>query len=176
MSAIAVILGIALGGILSFAVTPSLTGPACGRPGGGNPGPGSSPFGSPAIALVGFGQPSERTVGSSHWYNFSIVSSAGGPRLFNFEFRLEGATGSPVSPSPGWTLEVLSSTGVPLGNFSITGPSTEPWKSGGSTSIATGQVVSLMTTPDNVSGDTFVMAGNGLGVCPVQGSTSAAIA
>lgn len=95
--------------------------------------------------------------------------------LSDFGFGLKTTSNQGVSSRFGWTLVVLNRTGAMLATYSLSGPTAGNWTRGGSTLAEAPQVISMMTTPTGVSGDTFVWSIRAVGPCSNGWITTTAI-
>ncbi|MCI4347868.1 MAG: hypothetical protein L3J97_04535 [Thermoplasmata archaeon] len=127
--------------------------------GGSQQGP--TPLGS-AMAI---GTPAEQTRGPYHWYNFSVASSDGGRELAALTFQFQTATGLNVSHGARWSLTVLNLSGGRIGAYALTGAAAGTWSSGGTQPLFSTELISLLTVPENVSGDLMIVS-----VAPASGS------
>ena len=127
-------------------------------------GAGHSVPGPQVDCCLAFGVPAERTVGSTHWYNFSVQDSAGGAiQLRDLTLSVQTPYGVNLT-TPAWTVSVLTSSGSQVGLYD---GSSGTWESGGSATVAQGQVFALSSAAA-LSGDLFVVTSGG-------GSVSVAI-
>lgn len=163
---VAVVVGAAVGATLVWASTPTTTEAACGWPTSG-----TVPLGS-AMALSA---PIETTIGADHWYNFTVESAGGDHELSSLQVHVQTVVGRIVTPGPNWTLDALNPNGTWLGAYSLTGPVSGTWLEGGNSTLAAGQVISLMTGLDRLSGDVLVVFVAGSGECSFSGTIITAI-
>jgi hypothetical protein len=167
VTAIAVAIGASAGVALAWVSLPIPVG--CGSPSSGQ-----TPLGSPPLA---FGTPNEKTVGSDHWYNFSVASAGGGLQLNNLNFRVQTWAGVDVLPHLGWAATMLSHSGNPVGTYVMYGAAGGDWTAGGATPLLSGETFSLLAAPQNLSGDRLgvVQTGSTSNGCPTSGSLTASI-
>jgi hypothetical protein len=167
VAAIAIATGVAIGTSLVWMNLNTPASPACG----------STPSGpTPLGTSWAFSSPTEQSLGSYHWYNFTSVSAGGGSSLDNLKFQVQTSNGSIVAPEPGWNLTVDGKYGSRIGSFSMMGPTAGTWSSGGTSPFTTGQTFSFLATPNQLSGDNFAVLGTGnAGGCPFSGSVTVAI-
>ena len=166
--AVAVVVGVVAAGALVWV---NLTQPApieCSLQSSGPP-----PLG-PWLAMS---SPTERTLGSAHWYNSTAQSVGGGHRLFNLEFEFQAAGGFAVSPGVAWNLTALNADGAVIGAYSLTGMNAGLWYLGGQAELVAQSGFSLLTSPENLSGGAWIFNVVGLSAngCPAAGSVSVAI-
>jgi hypothetical protein len=138
--------------------------------------PGSS-SNTPLVTSMALGPPLEQTVGSDHWYNFSIQAAATGWELHNLDVEVQSSGGGIVAPGSAWSLTVSNAAGAPLTIYALSGTPAGTWATGSSLPITSDQSIDLLTAPNGVSGDTFVVieVGATANGCPAQGSISEAI-
>lgn len=170
LAALAILTGAATGGAIVWATLPSPASINCGYTSSGN-----TPFGS----ALAFSPPKEDAKGTAHWYNSTIVSASGGLSLRNLVLEIQTQAGVIIVPGPQWTLNAFSVSLSHIGTFSLSGATAGNWTSGGSQPLENGQVFSLFTTPQNLSGSGYIwyvlLTGNYSDGCPASGSVSASI-
>jgi hypothetical protein len=116
------------------------------------------PGGTPPVGTaLSISTPAEASIGTSYWYNFSILSAAGSLTMENVGLDVETPVGAEVPISGAWTLTVFDVSGAPVASYSMT---TGQWLSGGSVTVNAGQFISL-GTPVSLSGDRLVALGMG---------------
>jgi len=166
--AAATIIAIALGAALVWVALPGPSTTRC-SPGGSG--------GTPLQTALALSTPSEETVGSDHWYNFSVGAAEGGWTLGNLNFQVQTTGGEVVSPGPGWSLTVSNNDGESVATYALTGAAANMWTSGGSVPLSSLLTIDLLTTPDTISGDALVVieVGTTSYGCPAQGSISVEI-
>jgi len=132
-------------------------------------GPGNTPIGT-ALALA---PPKEASNGAgattNHWYNFSVQSASTGLTMASMNFQVQTTGAGIVAPLAAWTLNVDGISGTSVAVYSMT---TGAWTSGGTTSLVSGDTVSLdVVQASGVSGDNWVVSGAG----SYQGTISVSI-
>jgi hypothetical protein len=162
LAVVALVVGIVAGAGLVWVSEPP--GVNCNAPPSG---------GTPLGTSFSLNTPTEQSVGSDHWYNFTVGASAAGMVYRSFSFEVQTGSGAPVAPEPGWSLLAVNSSGREIGAYALTGPTAGTWISGGSEPVLSGQAISLLSSPESLSGDTFLLAiaasyANG---CPVGGGS-----
>ena len=134
---------------------------------------GPTPLGS----WLAFSSPTERTLGSAHWYNSTAQSVGSGLRLYNLGFEFQAAGGFTVSPRVAWNLTALNAVGAVIGAYALTGANAGLWYLGGHAELVAQNAFSLLTSPENLSGGTWIFSLVGVYAngCPAAGSVSVAI-
>ena len=168
MAALALVGGIVVGASLFWTAFQSPT-----TVGGGSFPTGNTPLGT----FLAFGSPSEETNGADHWYNFSVESAGGNYRLNNLDFQAQTPGGMTLAAGAGWALIVSDAGGAKVAAYSMIGPGAGNWTDGGDHLLTSTQSVDILTTPENLSGDTWValLSGNGADGGPGMGEVTVAI-
>lgn len=166
--AVAVVVGFVVAGALVWVILARPTPIDCNTQSSGSP---------PLGPWLAFSSPTERTLGSAHWYNSTAESVGGGLHLDNLGFEFQSAGGLAISPGVAWNLTALSAPGALIGAYSLSGANAGLWYFGGHTELVSQEALSLLTNPENLSGGSWIVNVVGLYAngCPAAGSVSVTI-
>ncbi|MCI4344739.1 MAG: hypothetical protein L3J87_03845 [Thermoplasmata archaeon] len=107
-SAVAVVVGFAAAAAISWGSLPTPV--DCTPSYSGN-----TPLGS----ALAFTSPTEESVGTDHWYNFTIASVSPPSPLQDLKFGVQTSSGQPVSADPDWAAHMLDHGGSTIGIYTI---------------------------------------------------------
>lgn len=169
LPALAVVAGVCVAVALVWGTTPNAPIGSCGRGGGFG--------GDPLQPIVAIGAPKETTFGANHWYNASIVSASPNLELGNLKIQIQTYGGLTLSPGPLWNLTVVNLGSTPVAAYLLTGPSAGSWSWGQHQSVLNNLVLDLLTNPQNISGNQWVvyLVGSDVNGCAVSGLISSEI-
>ncbi|HZY92868.1 MAG TPA: hypothetical protein VFG07_08910 [Thermoplasmata archaeon] len=168
-SALSVAVGVGVAVALVWGATFNSAPVSCLRGGGFS--------GHPLGSTVAIGAPRETTVGPNHWYNASIVSASPNLELGNLKVQIQNSGGGTVTPGPLWSLTVVNLAGTPVAAYSLTGTNAGSWSWGQHQAVFNNLVLDLLTNPENISGNQWVvyLVGSDVNGCLVSGSISTEI-